>query len=99
MDTGRKTVRVTIFNQTYTLAATDEAGEVEALAHTVDELMTDIAKRAGTADSNRVAVLACLHMADRLRAIEGELAELKSRVDEKSRHFSMLLDQAADGRA
>ena len=40
-------MRVTIFNQTYTLAATGEAGEVEALAHTVDELMTDIAQRAG----------------------------------------------------
>lgn len=95
MDTGRTTVRVTIFNQTYTLAATGEQGEVETLAQTIDDLMTDIAKRAGTADSNRIAVLACLHMADRLRAIEGELAALKSRVDEKSRQFSMLLDQAA----
>ena len=46
MDSERKTVRVTIFNQTYTLAATDEAGEVETLAHTVDELMTSIAQRA-----------------------------------------------------
>ncbi|HWZ31841.1 MAG TPA: cell division protein ZapA [Bryobacteraceae bacterium] len=98
MDTGRKTVRVTIFNQSYTLVATDDPGEVEELAHTVDDLMTDIAQRAGNADSNRIAVLACLHMADRLRAIERELAELKSRVDEKSRQFSLLLDKAADWR-
>jgi cell division protein ZapA len=98
MDTGRKTVRVTIFNQSYTLVATDDPGEVEELAHTVDDLMTDIAQRAGNADSNRIAVLACLHMADRLRAIERELAELKSRVDEKSRQFSLLLDNAADWR-
>ena len=96
MDTGRKTVRVTIFNQSYTLVATEDPGEVEALARTIDDLMTDIAQRAGISDSNRIAVLACLHMADRLRAIEGELADLKSRVDEKSRQFSMLLDQAAD---
>jgi cell division protein ZapA len=95
MDTGRKTVRVTIFNQSYTLVATDDPGEVEELAHTVDDLMTDIAQRAGNADSNRIAVLACLHMADRLRAIERELAELKSRVDEKSRQFSLLLDKVA----
>ena len=69
MDSGaeRKTVRVTIFNQTYTLAATDEAGEVETLAHTVDELMTSIAQRAGNMDAQRIAVLACLHLADRLR--------------------------------
>jgi cell division protein ZapA len=94
MDTGRKTVRVTIFNQSYSLVATDDSGDVETLAHTVDDLMSDIAQRAGTSDSNRIAVLACLHMADRLRAIESELADLKSRVDEKSRQFSILLDKA-----
>ena len=90
---GRKTVRVTIFNQTYSLVGTDEPGEVEALAHSVDDLMTDIAQRAGNADANRIAVLACLHLADRLRAMERELADLKSRVDQKSRQFSLLLDQ------
>ncbi len=96
MDAGRNAVRVTIFNQTYSLVATGEAGEVESLARTVDELMSDIAQRLGTADSNRVAVLACLHLADRLRAIERELADLKARVDEKTRQFSVLLDQAAN---
>jgi len=58
--------------------------------------MTEIAQRAGNADSNRIAVLACLHMADRLRAMERELGALKARVDEKSRQFSLLLDQAVD---
>ncbi len=94
--TGRKTVRVTIFNQNYNLLATEEPGEVEALAHSVDDLMTAVAQRAGNVDSNRVAVLACLHMADQLRSMERELGELKSRVNEKSRQFSVLLDQAAD---
>ena len=98
MDSGadRKTVRVTIFNQTYTLAATEEPGEVEMLGQTVDELMTSIAQRAGNMDSQRIAVLACLHLADRLRAIEYELSSLKERVDEKTRHLSLLLDQAID---
>ena len=94
MGAERKTVRVTIFNQTYSLAATDEEGEVESLAHAVDELMTGIAQRAGNVDANRVAVLACLHMADRLRSMERDLAELKERVEQKSRQFSVLLDQA-----
>ncbi len=94
MSVERKTVRVTIFNQTYSLAATDEEGEVEALAHSIDELMTSIALRAGNVDGNRVAVLACLHMADRLRSMERELGELKDRVEQKSRQFSVLLDQA-----
>jgi cell division protein ZapA len=98
MDSGaeRKTVRVTIFNQTYTLAATGEDGEVETLGQTVDELMTSIAQRAGNMDSQRIAVLACLHLADRLRTIESELSSLKERVDVKTRHLSLLLDQAID---
>ena len=98
METGaeRKTVRVTIFNQTYSLLATDEAGEVEALAHSIDELMTAIAQRAGNVDGNRIAVLACLHLADRLRSMERELSQLKARVDEKTRQFSLLLDRAAE---
>jgi cell division protein ZapA len=98
MESGaeRKTVRVTIFNQTYSLAATGEPGEVEALAHSVDELMTSIAQRAGNMDAQRISVLACLHMADRLRTIEHDLESLKDRVDEKSRQLSILLDQAID---
>ncbi|MGH9559262.1 MAG: cell division protein ZapA [Bryobacteraceae bacterium] len=93
--TGRTTVRVTIFNQTYSLIATDEAGEVETLAQSVDELMHGIARRAGNADANRIAVLACLHLADQLRSIERELADLKIRVNEKSRQFAHLLETAA----
>ena len=92
MSVERKTVKVTIFNQTYSLAATDEEGEVEALAHSIDELMTSIALRAGNIDANRVAVLACLHMADKVRSMERELGDLKDRVEQKSKQFSLLLD-------
>ena len=96
MDTpaDRKTVRVIIFNQTYSLAVTGEPGEVEELAQSVDELMTEIAQRGGNVDSGRIAVLTCLHLADRLRTIERELTDLKTRVDQKTRQFSVLLDQA-----
>lgn len=94
MEPERKTIRVTIFNQTYTLAASGEPGEVEALARTIDELMTSIAPAAGNLDSNRIAVLACLHLADRLKSAEDELTRLKSRVNEKSEKLARLLDQA-----
>jgi len=90
----RKTVRVTIYNQPYTLAVADDVGEVEALARSVDQLMTEIAQRAGNVDGARVAVLACLHLADRLRGIEQELSDFKTRVGEKTRQFSSLLDAA-----
>jgi cell division protein ZapA len=92
----RKTVRVTIFHQTYSLSASSgESGDVESLAQSVDDLMVSIATRAGNVDSNRVAVLACLHLADRLRTAERDLTAFKQRVETKSREFSLLLDQAA----
>ncbi len=96
MNTGaeRKTVHVTIFNQPYTLAVSGETREVEELAHSIDQLMTDIAAKAGNVDGSRVAVLACLHLADRLRGLEQELSEFRSQVGKKTRQFSMLLDEA-----
>lgn len=91
-----KTVRVTIFHQQYSVTATEDSGDIEALAQEVDELMTAIAQRAGNIDSTRVAVLACLHLADKQRTIERELADLKARVSHKSRQFSVLLDRAIE---
>ncbi|MEO7145494.1 MAG: cell division protein ZapA [Bryobacteraceae bacterium] len=91
-----KPVRVTIFNQTYTLLASEDAGNVEELAHLVDDLMSQIAAKAGNVDSGRVAVMACLHLADQFRMMECELAELKRRVDAKSKQFSVLLDRVME---
>jgi cell division protein ZapA len=91
-----QTVRVTIFHQQYTVSASGDAGEIESLAQEVDDLMTSIAQRAGNIDAGRVAVLACLHLADRLRSIERELSELRTRVNDKSRQFTVLLDRVIE---
>ena len=61
--------------------AADDPREVEALASSVNELMLSIASRAPNADSTHIAVLACLHLADKLRLLEHDLASLKERVD------------------
>ena len=87
-------VRVTIFNQSYSLVASEEPGRIEELAHRIDELMLSIAARAGNVDTNRIAVLACLHLADQLESLERELAALKNKVEDKAREFSVLLDGA-----
>ncbi len=95
MDAGsseKKAVRVTILNQTFTVLAPGDPAEIQELAQTVDELAMKIQARSG-AEPGRAALLVCLHLADRLRTLERELAELKERVDAKSRHFSVLLDQ------
>jgi cell division protein ZapA len=94
LDSPKQAVRITIFNQTYTVSTSGDPADTEAIAHQVDELMSSIARRAGNLDATRTAVLACLHLADRLRSAEHELGELKLSVDHKSRDFALLLDQA-----
>lgn len=93
-DTHKQTVRITIFNQTYNVSTAGDPRDTEQLAHEIDELMSSIARRAGNLDSTRTAVLACLHLADRLRIAEHELGSLRECVQHKSRDFALLLDQA-----
>ena len=88
----KKPVRLSIFNQTYSLLVTGDPSDMENAAQEVDELMTTIAK-AGNNDSTRIAVLACLHLQDRLQMLERELDSLKHHVDDRTKHLSVLLDQ------
>jgi cell division protein ZapA len=91
--TEKQPVRVTILSRPYTLLAAGDPHEVEEVAASVDELMLSIAAKAPNADSTRIAVLACLHLADKLRGLERELARLKQRVDRKSEEFAGMLEQ------
>jgi cell division protein ZapA len=83
--TEKKTVRVTIFNNSYSLVTTGNEADVEELAHRVDELMNNIA-RGSNADASRIAVLACMHLADELRMAES-----------KHRSLSLLLEESLAG--
>ena len=95
-DGPKQVVRVTIFNQTYSVSTSGDPADTEKLAQEVDDLMSSIARRAGNLDSTRTAVLACLHLADRLRATEQAMSELRQSIDRKTRSFVLLLDQAFD---
>ena len=95
METGsseKKPVRLSIFNQTFSLLVAGDPAEIEEAAQRVDELMTTIA-RSGNMDSARVAILACLHLQDRVTTLEREFAQLKNRIDDKQRRLAVLLDQ------
>lgn len=80
---AKQPVRVTILSRPYTLRTAGDPHDVEALAASVDELMLNIASKAPNADSTHIAVLACLHLADRLREAENTLKEVKERVGRK----------------
>lgn len=92
----KQPVRVTILSRPYTLLATGDPREVEEVAASVDELMLSIAARAPNADSTRIAVLACLHLADKLRTLEREFQGLKERVERKSLEFADMLEQVME---
>ena len=89
----KQPVRVTILSRPYTLLVGGDPREVEELAAGVDSLMLSIAGKVPNADTTRIAVLACLHLADRLRALERELNGLKQRVDRKSEEFAGMLER------
>jgi cell division protein ZapA len=91
--TKQQPVRVNIFNQVYTVVTAGDPGDTVQLAQEVDELMSQIARRAGNLDSTRTAVLACLHLADKLRIIELQLASLRESVDRRTRTITEILDQ------
>lgn len=86
----KQPVRVNILNQNYTLLAGGDTREVELLAREVDELLHNIGAKSGTTDSTRIAVLGCMHLADRLRSRERDINEINSKTEE----FALLLDQA-----
>ena len=86
----KQEVRVTILNQTFTLLTAGDPQEVMELAQQIDDLMHNIAGRSPNLDATRVAVMACLHLAEQLRSHEASL-------DLKLREFSGLLDRAIEG--
>ena len=94
--TEKQQVRVTILSRPYTLLASGDTREVEQVAASVNDLMLSIAGKAPNADSTRIAVLACLHLADKLRTLERDLSALKERVERKSGEFAGMLEQVLE---
>lgn len=92
----RTPVRVTIANQSFTLVTSGDDREVIELAHMVDDLIASIAAKSGNVDTSRLAILACLHLADRLHTMEREFDSLKRHFEERTRHLRVLLDQVID---
>ena len=86
---AKQPVRVHIFHQSYTMLAEGDPREVEELARSVDELMAGIATAINSADSTRVAVLACFHLADKLRSAEQRLQAIE---EQYARLDSLLSD-------
>jgi len=95
MDTrpeARQPVKVTIYNQTYSLVSQGEPADIIAVAREVDQLMHSIGEKIGSSDPSRVAVLACMHLADRLRALE----DMKQKLNHRAEEFATMLEQVLE---
>jgi cell division protein ZapA len=93
----KQSVRVTILSRPYTVLTAGDPREVEEVAASVNDLMLSIAAKAPNADSTRIAVLACMHLADRLRSAERDLSQEKERVGRKSVELAGVLEQMLAG--
>jgi len=69
----KQQVKVTILNQSFTLLTSGDPKEMIELAQHVDDLMDSIARQSPNLDSTRVAVFACLHLADQIRSQQSEV--------------------------
>ncbi|MCI0337340.1 MAG: cell division protein ZapA [Acidobacteria bacterium] len=94
MENQGQPVNVKIYNQTYSIRASDGNVErTEQLAAMVDQQMREIAKGALTSDSLKVAILAALHIADELDRANNKYEELNRRLAARSTECAELLDQ------
>lgn len=91
MSQEKTPVRLTIFNQSYSLLVTGDPADMEEAAAEVEDLITTIA-RAGNVDSTRTAVLACLHLQTRVQSLEREMSALRQDVGDRTRRYADMLD-------
>jgi cell division protein ZapA (FtsZ GTPase activity inhibitor) len=85
-----RTVDVEIYDQKYSIVLKTSLpeSEVRKLAEEVDARMRDIAQRANTADSLKVAVLTALHLAQEYRELQ---CSCEKKTDEWSRALEQVL--------
>ena len=72
--TPAETVKVTIFNQTYSLRSVGGAEHIREIASMVDERMKQIASHLSTHDISKIAVLTALNIADEMQNLKAQFA-------------------------
>lgn len=92
----KQPIRLSIFNQTFTLRIAGDPADILRAANEVDDLMSGIA-RTGNMDSFRIAILACLHLQDRVHSLENEIRDVRSNVAARTNELASLLDCVVSG--
>jgi cell division protein ZapA len=90
----KQDVRVEIFDQVYHLRVNSDADaeQIEKAAAYVDSKIRAVAANTRDVDSQRLAVLAALHIADEMQTLQARYQELLSSIERRSNELGRLLD-------
>jgi len=87
-------VKVQIFGQSYSIAGDLEPAYVQKLAALVDEKMHALADATGTVDTQKVAVLAALSIADELHNAQRVRGDREDLLREQAERCLTLVERA-----
>jgi len=88
------TTKVQIYNQTYSLQGDLDQAYLQELAGFVDAKMHAIAKSTSTVDTQRVAVLTALAIADELNSLRKEKGDREELMKEQAERCLTLVERA-----
>lgn len=88
-----QTIRVEIYNQTYSIRSDGDNEYIHDLAEYVDGKMRDISSGTMTVDSLKVAILAALHIADEYYQAKHAQAQSDEQLGIRSSECSGMLDR------
>lgn len=86
-------IRVEIYNQTYSIRSDGDSEYIMSLAEFVDKRMREITSGTLTVDSLKVAILAALHIADELHRSKSLHEQADSQLATRSAECAELLDR------
>jgi cell division protein ZapA len=94
MNTIRMPVKTQIFGQMYTIHGDLDDGYIQKLALYVDEKMRAVANATSTVDTQKVAVLAALAIADELHGAKSDIGDREELLKEQAQRCLTLVERA-----
>src|SRR5437660_11816298 len=88
-----ETIRVEIYDQSYTVRSDGDPDYLKQLAEYVDQRMREISSGTLTVDSRKVAILAALYIADELHQLRKMHEQADAQLATRSAECSEMLDR------
>jgi cell division protein ZapA len=90
---AEQTIRVEIYNQTYSIRSDGDNEYIQNLAEYVDTKMREISSGTMTVDSLKVAILAALHIADEFYQLRLTQTNIDTQLATRSSECADMLDK------